>query len=470
MQAALVLSLFLLCLPSDVAALKTGDASVAVKSAKSLSPEPSNSLVTQKHAEEDSTEAAMEIPRMQAQKLAQKKRAKEMSLKKEKDKTNAKKEQKKEEKQAKNKEEKKDEKKVEKKVSLTKEKDKQKEKQEGKQETKNEKKEQKKVEKKEDKNVKKKEEKQAEKKEEKRVEKKQAKKEEKKVEKKQAKKEEKKVEKKQAKKEEKKVEKKEEKKEEKQAKNKEEKKVEKHEFSTRYTKPVKSDSHDSFACRTPTCRRENCPSGNATHLPPEGCCNRMMFTMLKDVVGFLEKNDYDYSVNFGTLLGGERDGGIIPWTADTDIIVSPEGIAALAKQTEIPYRFIPKDRTRNIMRACADYEGTDTRYLKAIGGISSDGDKKHAGQVYYYMDIYHDSFIQATSPSLCRRNGDVNKKPQHSYTTVYGRKFKTVHDKTGCLKKKYGDYSNATHTDGNDRLTLASTRLAIGRGSNLRLR
>eukprot|EP00933_Yihiella_yeosuensis_P029204 TRINITY_DN2287_c0_g1_i11.p1 TRINITY_DN2287_c0_g1~~TRINITY_DN2287_c0_g1_i11.p1 ORF type:complete len:360 (+),score=94.21 TRINITY_DN2287_c0_g1_i11:242-1321(+) len=356
------------------------------------------------------------------------------------------KEQKKEEKQAKNKEEKKDEKKVEKKVSLTKEKDKQKEKQEGKQETKNEKKEQKKVEKKEDKNVKKKEEKQAEKKEEKRVEKKQAKKEEKKVEKK------------------------EEKKEEKQAKNKEEKKVEKHEFSTRYTKPVKSDSHDSFACRTPTCRRENCPSGNATHLPPEGCCNRMMFTMLKDVVGFLEKNDYDYSVNFGTLLGGERDGGIIPWTADTDIIVSPEGIAALAKQTEIPYRFIPKDRTRNIMRACADYEGTDTRYLKAIGGISSDGDKKHAGQVYYYMDIYHDSFIQATSPSLCRRNGDVNKKPQHSYTTVYGRKFKTVHDKTGCLKKKYGDYSNATHTDGNDRLTLASTRLAIGRGSNLRLR
>eukprot|EP00933_Yihiella_yeosuensis_P029216 TRINITY_DN2287_c0_g1_i9.p2 TRINITY_DN2287_c0_g1~~TRINITY_DN2287_c0_g1_i9.p2 ORF type:complete len:102 (+),score=15.98 TRINITY_DN2287_c0_g1_i9:25-306(+) len=63
MQSALVLSLFLLCLPSDVGALK--------------------------HAKEDSPEAAIEVPRILAHKIAQQNWAKEMSSKQEKDKTNA---------------------------------------------------------------------------------------------------------------------------------------------------------------------------------------------------------------------------------------------------------------------------------------------------------------------------------------------------------------------------------------------
>jgi molybdopterin/thiamine biosynthesis adenylyltransferase len=51
------------------------------------------------------------------------------------------------------------------------------------------------------------------------------------------------------------------------------------------------------------------------------CCATHLYNILKDVTKVLEKNNLEYFVSFGTLLGAVRHGGLIPWDTDTDIII-----------------------------------------------------------------------------------------------------------------------------------------------------
>ena len=51
------------------------------------------------------------------------------------------------------------------------------------------------------------------------------------------------------------------------------------------------------------------------------CCATHLYNILKDVIKVLEKNNLEYFISFGTLLGAVRHGGLIPWDTDTDIII-----------------------------------------------------------------------------------------------------------------------------------------------------
>jgi hypothetical protein len=51
------------------------------------------------------------------------------------------------------------------------------------------------------------------------------------------------------------------------------------------------------------------------------CCATHLYNILKDTTAVLEKNNLEYFISFGTLLGAVRHGGLIPWDTDTDIII-----------------------------------------------------------------------------------------------------------------------------------------------------
>jgi len=55
-------------------------------------------------------------------------------------------------------------------------------------------------------------------------------------------------------------------------------------------------------------------------IPP--CCATHLVRITSDVASVLESNDLEYFMSFGTLLGAERHGGLIPWDTDLDFVIS----------------------------------------------------------------------------------------------------------------------------------------------------
>ncbi|KAK3742205.1 hypothetical protein QZH41_005596, partial [Actinostola sp. cb2023] len=80
-----------------------------------------------------------------------------------------------------------------------------------------------------------------------------------------------------------------------------------------WTKCVATNKH---------CKEE--PYIAPTTLPQIGqpiCCSVVLGEMLKDLVTVFTKLGIDYRVVYGTLLGGERSGAIIPYTYDIDMTI-----------------------------------------------------------------------------------------------------------------------------------------------------
>ena len=82
------------------------------------------------------------------------------------------------------------------------------------------------------------------------------------------------------------------------------------------------------------------------------CCATHLYNILKDVTNVLEKNNLEYFISFGTLLGAIRHKGLIPWDTDIDIII-PEQIKeqifnTLKDQLDTHY-IVKKDKENNIV-------------------------------------------------------------------------------------------------------------------------
>ena len=51
---------------------------------------------------------------------------------------------------------------------------------------------------------------------------------------------------------------------------------------------------------------------------------RIMIRMLEKLINFLDANDLNYTLAFGTLIGAVRHKGFIPWDDDLDITMPYE--------------------------------------------------------------------------------------------------------------------------------------------------
>lgn len=86
-----------------------------------------------------------------------------------------------------------------------------------------------------------------------------------------------------------------------------------------------------------------------------------MVEILKEVDGIFRRNNIDYWIDAGTLLGAVRHGGFIPWDDDVDISLRREDYdrAREALQKELPKSMVFVDWT------------TDKNYFDACGRVKS---------------------------------------------------------------------------------------------------
>eukprot|EP00927_Polykrikos_kofoidii_P007951 TRINITY_DN13273_c0_g1_i2.p1 TRINITY_DN13273_c0_g1~~TRINITY_DN13273_c0_g1_i2.p1 ORF type:complete len:474 (+),score=55.19 TRINITY_DN13273_c0_g1_i2:210-1631(+) len=256
----------------------------------------------------------------------------------------------------------------------------------------------------------------------------------------------------------------------------------------------------SMLCGSPDCSRDafRCAGQmNATAVmnmsfKPHGdqmpCCRDLMLRMLLDVGAWLDAQNIEWYVTYGTLLGAVRDGAIIRWTDDLDIVIpSMKGVLALRGQTDIPYRF---GRYGTLGRGCANYPGVperlphhpsgpgarvwvtkwaepmfvcvgskcnnrrdpaDTPY--PVRSRSEVGGSSFLGMTsYYFMDVYThtESWLQ-----VC----NAIDNPSTEKVLIGGHPFPTHHNWEKCLEVWYGkEWRTPKHTDPSDYALLEETQ------------
>lgn len=74
--------------------------------------------------------------------------------------------------------------------------------------------------------------------------------------------------------------------------------------------------------------------------------------MLKDFDDFCRKNDIEYSIAYGTMLGAVRHGGFIPWDDDIDVLMTRKNFEFLIqkyKENDDYYLLTNKDKNYNLL-------------------------------------------------------------------------------------------------------------------------
>lgn len=76
----------------------------------------------------------------------------------------------------------------------------------------------------------------------------------------------------------------------------------------------------------PGCSPESvrCPEARIMTLDTPECCQKWIRQILRDVGGLLDKAGIRWWIDYGTVLGYVRNGGLIPWDKDTDLGILAE--------------------------------------------------------------------------------------------------------------------------------------------------
>jgi hypothetical protein len=182
-------------------------------------------------------------------------------------------------------------------------------------------------------------------------------------------------------------------------------------------------------CRIADCSRDESKCNNDyanTTSQVEVCCTANMFEMMRTISSFLDEHLELYSLVHGTLLGARRNGSIIPWTSDLDLLLTKSGLDLLletfkAGTESMPYKFF-RDSRVGMVRGCEDRPG-----LRA---------KQWDPGAPWYMDIYPGTLMSISSShvktSCCNCLGNLTT------VDVFGQSFKALHNFDACLEEWYG--------------------------------
>eukprot|EP00929_Paragymnodinium_shiwhaense_P018433 TRINITY_DN12907_c0_g1_i1.p1 TRINITY_DN12907_c0_g1~~TRINITY_DN12907_c0_g1_i1.p1 ORF type:complete len:1272 (+),score=255.53 TRINITY_DN12907_c0_g1_i1:90-3905(+) len=196
----------------------------------------------------------------------------------------------------------------------------------------------------------------------------------------------------------------------------------------------------SLSCRSPRCDRNAtaCQAGVPRSMTsPYGCCSDYMLLMLADVTEWLDRNDIPYFITYGTLIGALREGDILPWTQDMDIVVDRAHWSRLQRGLEAAeffggrrYMFGVDQWEERVSRVCADWEGFAS---SVIGG--PDGDRFSRG-TEFHLDIYARDWWQVKDLDLI---DCVEPLGTDSGTLeIRGRNFSAPARPRACVEKLYG--------------------------------
>lgn len=189
-------------------------------------------------------------------------------------------------------------------------------------------------------------------------------------------------------------------------------------------------------CSTPICDRH-------VHCKGATCCNTVMFNALSSITDWMDRNQIEYVVLDGTLLGGARNQDVIPWTADLDIGIHSKDVPKVLAQRDIPFHFAYTHQVV-IPRGCeAHNPGFPGEYNESTPTLQSlaYGDEPQKGQGSYYIDIYpfetwKDFSKDFDSGCLQKMsNGTIRK----GTVQIRDRKFKAPVKIKTCLEEWYGD-------------------------------
>jgi hypothetical protein len=201
-----------------------------------------------------------------------------------------------------------------------------------------------------------------------------------------------------------------------------------------------------LSCRSPKCDRNasTCAGFARRSLAsPYGCCNDYMLIMLRDVTEWLDQQKIPYFVTYGTLLGAVRDGEILPYTQDMDIVVDRTSWPLLSRGLEAAeffggrrYLFGVDQWEERVSRVCTDWDGFAA---STIGG--PDGDRFTRG-TEFHLDIYANDWWQVTDLHLM----DCIEPLGTSVVQIRGHNFSAPARPRACLEKLYGaDWRTPKH-------------------------
>jgi len=187
-----------------------------------------------------------------------------------------------------------------------------------------------------------------------------------------------------------------------------------------------------MSCDIPMCSR-NCSEGAE-------CCATQMFEALSEITSWMKKNDVEYSVLFGTLLGAHRDKDIIRWTGDVDLGIYSKDVLKLTTQKDIPWRF-GYQNSFAIPRGCENHHkgfpGEYSKFQMGHGGYCKGGDAFCS----YYIDLYvldsapHGGDLAKNCIASSLDSGGHLKK---TIVEIRGKEFDAPAEVEDCLVAHYG--------------------------------